>query len=176
MHIPLGNSLFQIQNFIVIGPPERKLRTCILQLRQKETALKECQFRRRKLEIDKQEKLEKLKTASGYSKKRLEIALERIEFHMENERELIADCLVEIQTYKTIMKDLPEITRQQFEDAEYDYWKERLLKDAQHEFISMGTVTKGTIDALEQMGIFVKRNKENQITYEERQLLKEGGN
>lgn len=165
MEIPLGNSIFQIQNFIATGPPERKLRACILQLRQKEIALKECIFHRRRFEIDIAEIKEKLLTTIGYDKERLQIDLEEKEFGLSNEIDLIADCIVEIATYRKIIEDLPKVTRSDFENAEYSYWKERLLRDAKHEITSSGSISKGTIDALEQMGIEVGRNESNQIVY-----------
>lgn len=165
MDIPLGNSIFQIQNFIATGPPERKLRTCILQLRQKEAALKECVFHRKRFDIDIAEIKEKLLTAAGYDKDRLQLDLEQKEFGLNSELELIADCVVEIAVYRKIIEDLPKTNRIDFENAEYEYWKERLLKDAKHEITSGGSVSKGTIDALEQMGIEVGRNERNQIAY-----------
>ena len=165
MEIPLGNSMFQIQNFIATGPPERRLRACILQLRQKEAALKECVFHRRRFDIDISDLKEKLLTATGYAKDRLQLELEEKEFGLNSELELIADCVVEIATYRKIMEGLPKTNRVDFENAEYEYWKERLLKDAKHEITSSGSVSKGTIDALEQMGIEVGRNEKNQIAY-----------
>jgi len=165
MEIPLGNSVFQIQNFIAVGPPERKLRACILQLRQKETALKECTFRRRRLEIDIAELKENILITTGYERERLQINLEEKEFGLHSELELISDCVVEIAVYRKIIEGLPKVNRVDFENAEYEYWKERLLKDAKHEITSCGSVSKGTIDALDQMGIDVGRNENNQIAY-----------
>lgn len=166
MEIPLGNSIFQIQNFIVTGTPERKLRTCLLQLRQKETALKECVFRRRRYEIELKELNDKLLTSSGYERDKLQIDIEEFNFKLDSEIELINDCVVEIAVYRRLMEDLPEATRLDFENAEYEYWKERLLNDARHEITSIGSVSKGTIESLEQVGIRVGRDQKNQIAYE----------
>jgi len=166
VEIPLGNSIFQIQNFIVTGTPERKLRTCLLQLKQKETALKECSFRRRRYEIDLIELNEKAFKATGYEKERLDIELEEIQFRLDGEIELINDCVVEIAVYRRIMEDLPKATRLDFENAEYEYWKERLLADARHEITAGGSVSKGTIESLEHMGIKVGRDTSGQIAYE----------
>lgn len=169
MNIPLGNSVFQIQNFVVTGTPERKLRTCILQLRQKEAILKECSFNRRRYEIDIAEIKENILTETGYNKERLQIDLEEKEFKLENELYLINDCIIEITVYRKIIESLPKIDRIGFENAEYSYWKERLLKDARHEIMSHGAISKSTIDSLEQIGISVGKNTEGQIAYEERQ-------
>ncbi len=166
-NVPLGDSSFQIQNFIAVGTPERKYRTCFLQLRKKQQALKECEFRRKRKTIDIEEIEKKLKTAKGFQKRRLEIDLEEAEYGLESEIELIEDCIFEIKLYERILEDLPQVTRKDFEEAEYDYWKDRLLRDAKHEFASIGTVSKGTIDALEQVGINVNRNDKGQIIFNE---------
>ena len=52
INIPFGNSEYQIKTFTENLTPERKYRFCLLQIDQKERALKECQFRRKKIEID----------------------------------------------------------------------------------------------------------------------------
>lgn len=166
MEIPLGNSIFQIQNFIVTGTPERKLRTCLLQLRQKETALKECVFRRRRYEIELKELNEKLLKATSYEAAKVQIDIEELNYKLDSEIELINDCVIEIAVYRRLMEDLPNATRLDFENAEYEYWKERLLTDARHEMTSAGTVSKGTIESLENMGIRVGRDANNQIAYE----------
>jgi len=167
MEIPLGNSIFQIQNFIVTGTPERKLRTCLLQLKQKETALKECLFRRRRYEIDLRELNEKLAMIStNYERDRLQIDIEELNFKLDSEIELINDCVVEIAVYRRLMEDLPKATRLDFENAEYEYWKERLINDAKHEVTATGSVSKGTIESLEQIGIRIGRDQNNQIAYE----------
>jgi len=166
VEIPLGNSIFQIQNFIVTGTSERKLRTCLLQLRQKETALKECVFRRRRYEIDLKELNEKLLVATGYERERLQIDVEELNFKLDSEIELINDCVIEIAVYRRLMEDLPKATRLDFENAEYEYWKERLLNDARREMTSTGSVSKGTIESLENMGIRVGRDTNNQLACE----------
>ena len=166
MEIPLGNSIFQIQNFIVTGTPERKLRTCLLQLRQKETALKECVFRRRRYEIELKELNDKFLISVGHEKDKLQIDIEELNFKLDSEIELINDCVVEIAVYRRLMEDLPKATRSDFENAEYEYWKERLLNDARHEMTSTGSVSKGTIESLENMGIRVGRDLKGQIAYE----------
>lgn len=166
-NVPLGDSSFQIQNFIAVGTPERKFRTCSLQLRKKQQALKECEFRRKRKLIDIEEIELKLKKAKGFEKRRLEIDLEEAQYGLESEVELIEDCIFEIKLYERILEDLPQVTRKDFEEAEYDYWKERLLRDAKHELASLGTVSKGTIDALEQIGIVVNRDNVGKLMFNE---------
>ena len=166
--VPLGDSVFQIEKFIAVGTPERKYRACVLQLRTKERALKECEFRRRKLEIDREEKVEKLCSLkeNSYERRRLEIEVEEIDYNTSLENDLIEDCAVEIATYRKILEGLPEFTRDDFEASEKQYWLQRLLGDANKEMVSIGTVSKGTLDALENLGVKGER-KDNRIVFVE---------
>jgi len=165
-NVPFGNSVFQIQHFTDgKETPQRRYRHCLLQLNQKARALKECEFRRKRLEIDFEEITEKLKTSTNYETKRLEVDLEEKEYCLEIEVKLIEDCLIEIAAYKKILSGLPEYSREEFERAEQEYWEKRLLGDAQREVISVGHVTIQTIQSLEDIGISVGRNEKGQIAY-----------
>ncbi|MBN2040746.1 MAG: hypothetical protein JW864_11935 [Spirochaetes bacterium] len=161
--VPFGNSLFQIQNFIANqDTPERSYRHVLLQLDAKSKAMKECSFRRRRKEIEIKETEEKLKTAEGYTKERLEIDLEEAQYQMDAEIKLIEDAVIEIAAYEKILEKLGDFTREEFEQAERGYWEVRLLKNAQKEIATRGTVDIGTMIALEQIGIKVQRGADGQ--------------
>ena len=167
-NVPFGNSVFQNQNFTAGQEiSERRYRHLLLQVNQKLNALKECEFRRKRLEIDIKELDDKFKTAGQFEKERFDIDIEEKTYCLENEIKLIEDCLIEIEIFKRELDTLPKFTREQFEIAEYGYWKQRLLGDAQREVISMGTVGVGTIASLENIGIKVGRNEQGQVAYEE---------
>jgi len=151
-NVPFGNSQFQINNFIGNDiTPERTYRNVMLQLNQKLNALQECSFRRRRKELDIKNIKDKLK--SDPENPRLLIDLEENTYHLENEIKLIEDAEIEIQTYLKILDSLPEITREQFENSEKTYWQCRLIRDAQREIQSMGRIDRGTLQALEQIGL-----------------------
>jgi hypothetical protein len=172
MNIPYGDSLFQIENFIVVGPDGRKIRTCQLQLRKKLQAIEECKLRRRRLDIDKREKEEKLQTAEGYEKERLQIDLDEIQYKLESEIELIEDCVIEARYYQGIIYSLPKMTREEFEAEEKGYWTGRLLNDARREISTSGRVEKGTLESIEKIGLKLGRDeKNNLIVMEERNDL-----
>lgn len=168
-NIPFGNSIFQIVNFTAgKETPERRYRHCLLQLNQKHRAMKECEFRRRRLNIDIAEINEQIKEATSFEKQRLEIDLEEKEYNMAAEIKLIEDCVIEIKAYEQILKTLPQFTREEFEQAEQEYWEKRLLEDARREMISTGSVSVQTIESLEDIGLQIGRNEKGQITYNRR--------
>jgi len=167
--IPFGNSMFQITNFTAgQETPERRYRHCSLQLHQKKKALKECEFRRRKTEIDLEEIKEKIDNNkhiySRYEKMRKEIDIEEKEYQLYNDIKMIKDCLFEVKVYEKILKGLPVFTREEFEASEYIYWEKRLINDARKEIISTGTVSADVISSLENIGVNINRNEEGQLT------------
>lgn len=151
--VPFGSSAFQIQHFVANQEtPERTYRNVLLQLDSKRKAMKECYFRRKRKEIDIREINEQLSTAEGYDKERLLINLEEAEYQQEQEIKLIEDCVIEIKIYESILSELPNFSREEFEKSERDYWKKRLVSMAEKELLSTGTVGVGTLDSLEKIG------------------------
>lgn len=169
-NVPFGNSQFQIVNFIANqDSPERAYRNILLQLSQKLNAMHECSFKRRERELDIKEIDFKLETAEGIARERLLLDREKAEFYLDNEIKLINDCAIEIATYEKLLSNLPDFSREDFEKSESEYWKTRLIKDAQLDIKSVGTITKGTMQALDQIGIEVKRNDKGGFMTIERQ-------
>lgn len=165
--VPFGNSVYQITHFSKKETPERYYRHLLLQLSQKLKALKECEFRRRRINIDLAEISEKLSSATGFEKERLLIDQEEKEYQLESEKKLIEDALVEIATFEKALSVLPVFTREQFERAEHGYWRQRLLNDAKREFLATGTISVGTLSSLEATGLRIGKNEKGQITYTE---------
>lgn len=152
-NVPFGNSQFQIKNFIANEyTPERAYRKVLLQLDKKMKTMQECSFRRRRHEIDIAEIKEKLKTAENFEAERLKIDLEEKEYYLNEEIKLIEDCAIEIKTYEAILKELPETTRENFERSEFEYWKQRLISDANCEFKANGFIQANTLDSLNKIG------------------------
>ena len=166
--IPFGNSVYQIKTFMAEKTPERQYRNAALQLRQKYIAMKECEFRRKRFEIDIAEIQEKLLSKTNtFETQRLRVDLEEKQFLLDNEIKLIKDCLIEIVVYRQILKTLPKFNREDFEKAEPKYWKNRLISDAEREVVGTGTVGPGTLKSLEQVGVVMGRNEKGQIAYQE---------
>ena len=166
--IPFGYSVYQIKTLMAKETPERQYRNAALQLRQKIIAMKDCEWRRKRFEIDIAEIQEKLLSKTDtFEGQRLQVDLEEKQFLLGNEIKLIKDCLIEIAVYREILKTLPKFSRQDFEKAEPVYWKNRFLADAKREVIGTGTIGAGTIKGLEQVGIMVGKNKKGQIVCQE---------
>ena len=163
--VPFGNSAYQATHFNEKETPERKYRHCLLQVDRKIKALKECEFRRRRIDIDVLEIKEKLTSATGFEKDKLLIDLEEKEYNLESEIKLIEDAAIELCIYEKLLTDLPKFTREQFELSESEYWKQKLLNDARLEQLSTGTVSVGTLASLEATGLKFGRNEQGALAY-----------
>lgn len=155
-NVPFGQSQFQIVNFGCGHETEtRNYRHALLQLDAKIKAMKECEFRRARKEIDKEEKTEKLNNVniSDYEKRRLEIDIQEIDFYLNEENKLIKDCVIEIMTYINVLDSLPDFSREDFEKQEKIYWQRRMMMDAQAQIECANTVDKETLKMLEKTGI-----------------------
>lgn len=151
--VPFGNSHFQNVTFLAQETPERQYRNVLLQMNQKLDALQKCQFNRRRAEIDIQEIEEKLSTATGHAKRRLEIDLEEKKWELSNEIKYIEDAIIEVNSFYQVFKGLPKITREQFEATEKDYWTKRLVKDAQLSIAASGAMDTGVAESIRLLGM-----------------------
>lgn len=157
--IPFGDSCFQIAHFI--GKDfsiERSKRKILLQLDAKVMALSNYKFSQARREIDIREKKEKIENSQNqYEKDRLMIDLEELEFYKEREDKLVRDCCLEVSTYLSLLQKMPKFNRKQFEESEKKYWEQRLVNDSHLELMQSGTVSKGTLEALQKIGLMIKR-------------------
>ena len=166
-NVPFGNSVFQIEHFSRgAETPTRTYRNCLLQLHQKYKALKECEFRRKRLEIDIDEIKAKSAITTEFEQRRLEIDVEEKQFNLDEEIKLIEDCIVEIKTYENILNQLPDFSRTDFEKAEGVYWEKKLLNDARLQIMSLGYIAQDTQQSLKQIGINVERSEQGQIVFQ----------
>ena len=152
--VPFGNS--QFQNVFMSACQEtkaRKYRHVLLQINQKLLALKESEFklRRTKIEISKIE--EDLNKAEGFTKELLQIDLEEKKWAMSGAQKLINDALIELNTFNSIRESLPAYSREEFEAEEKEYWKARLVGEAQLSLLSTGHIDLGHMQALKQIGL-----------------------
>jgi len=165
--IPFGNSYFQNVTFHTKETKERQYRHCLLQIDAKLTALQESYFRRKEIELDIEEleaEINHVDVIKGSIKeRRIQIEIDRKKYQLDKELKLIKDAEIEVMTHYNFVKEMPIITREQFESSEKLYWNERLTGDADIENLLIGTVEKGTALSLKQMGIDVYRDEFNRI-------------
>lgn len=176
-NVPFGNSRFQIDHFTDgQETPERRYRHVLLQLRQKISALKTCEFGRRRLNTDIEEIQEKLKAVVGkHQIARLEVDLDEKQWQLREQGTLIKDAMVEVDGYVAMLANLPKPSRKQFEAAEPGHWRKRLVVDAKNQMVATGHVDPGTLKALGQVGMKMAITADKQICFvEDRKKLEEG--
>lgn len=148
-------SRFQLEKFVigVHGHEARQYRAVLLEINQKTIALKKAQIRRKRIksEIDRlSEEFDKEK--DQYKKVAIECDIEDKALDLETEEKLILDAATEFKDMYSIFKQLPKFTAEQFETCEIEYWKHRLIKDAQLQVLERGAIESGTAKSLHQIG------------------------
>lgn len=149
--IPFGNSAFQVKQMVLDElSPQRKYRKVLLQMKEKYMALKKAEFRYRRLEIE----LDDLR--SQKQTPLIEIDIEEKLFDLDMEKSLVDDAIAELNLYyaiyKGLRKELGEVTRDQFEASEPEYWRERAVKQAELDILATGRISQGNADLLLQAG------------------------
>ena len=166
--IPFGSSIFQSENFFRKEGVERGYRHALLQIDKWLFGLQESYFRRQEIELEIEnaeselEKSRKWYRRIFYSKHKLklkELDVVRKKFRLDHETKVIKDAEIELQTYYGMIKDMPVITRQEFEQAEGKYWIDRLTNDAKNEYLITGAAEKGTMQSLNQIGVNFYRDQ-----------------
>lgn len=151
--IPFSNTKFQIDNFIVNQSitPERAYRTIGLQLITLIHNLEDMTLAMERTKIDIEEKEESLsKTADGsFEHRRLQIDMIALQRSVSRQEKNIHDTLSQIQIYHNYFDNMPKLTREQFEQAEEQYFAKNLhnqalgITGALESLISMGyTINK----------------------------------
>lgn len=145
--IPFGNSQFQIDNFVINSQhtPERMYRATCLSSSAKIRALREAVYSRKKEDIDIAEIDEKLKSATGFDKQRLELDKQQKLENREYTNKLVEDALYELSRLYNTFKNLPKFTRTEFEQGEQKHFEIRLKKAV------LGI--QGARESLDNMGI-----------------------
>lgn len=151
------------------GDP-RWARKCIMQMRKARKELEHCKKNRRLTEINIEDKLDEIqnllieqntldKDSYAYRDKqrqleKLEAEKSCLEFDLDYEVTLIEDAFLKLRDWTEEYKKIPPIkSREEFEKAEFAYWRNRLLFEAKLQVIETGKVARGHMEALVQTGI-----------------------
>ncbi len=155
-NVPFDMSGFQIETMVLDGDePERKYQKTLLQINNCITNLIEARFRIEELNIDTEElkfKFDSSETTS-FDKRRHAVQIERNEWSKKAQVKLLKECGEQLAMYETILASLPKPTRSQFEAAEPEYWKTRIIKDSIREVKAVGRIQTGTQASLERLGV-----------------------
>lgn len=130
--IPFENSQFQTEHFVINAAltPERAYRAIGLRMHNRLRALREAQFSRMRedVDIDEARSVIKNEKSTGFERRRAEITIQEKLANRPFTDKLINDALAELNVLYAHFQRLPRFTRQQFEDAEKDYFKESLTR------------------------------------------------
>jgi hypothetical protein len=155
--IPFGNSIFQNDNLGNTETPEHLYRWTLLQIEKQRDALQNAKYIRDNAKIDLMEIEEKILKTNGYEQSRLKTEKDKIEYNLFKQEKFIYDAEIEIMTHYYRIKNLPIITRKQYELSEKNSWEQKFIEEAKSEIKSVGHIEKGTIQALNKIGIDIKK-------------------
>jgi len=125
LQIPFGNSKYQIDGIVAESQtPERAYRNLLLNFEQRFLDLKRASINRRKQE-NKIKQLQKQVTIESDTLKQeaLLLEIEEIATGFEYENKLAADCIEELKYMQSMIEQLPEYSREDFEAAEKRYFE-----------------------------------------------------
>lgn len=151
-----GQSKFQTHSFIVkkhnSGP--REYRQLLLELNDKYTALKITQIETRKTKAKLAILSEKIEKESDKNRKIiLECNSDKLMLELSNQEKLVSDAIDQCNYLYSEIEKMPAYTNEDFEKAEEDYWKKRLILDAELSVMSSGRIDVGTAQSLVALGV-----------------------
>lgn len=129
MDIPMGNSKFQTDNFVISAAitPERAWRQVGLQLQTAVQNVHILGLNKRKAEIKRAQLEEKLADPNldKWERKLLELDLEQFDFNAASHDKAMADALADCNNLLQWYNKFPKYTREQFEEGEFTHFLER---------------------------------------------------
>ena len=150
-------SPYQIEKFVVgqHATIEMQYFQCVLELQIKYNNIRRAIINRKIL----QEDIEKLKAKGKHLKAELK------EIDIEEQDAAMIGALREFQTLYNIWKSFPvKFTREQLDANQEQYWHKRLITDANNEIMAQGRIGKGLLEVLQQIGLTVVSEQNQQLT------------
>ncbi|MGH7241571.1 MAG: hypothetical protein ACREGB_04710 [Candidatus Saccharimonadales bacterium] len=149
-------SQLQLERFVVgkHSSPGREYRQVLLELTQKLGTLKRSKICRTRTQAEIALLQGKLGvTKNEHRKVILQCDIDEKQIALDYEEKLIADAITECNILYAMFKKYPKLTAAEFEAGELEYWKQRLVLDAQLSIAATGTIDPGTAHALIDVGI-----------------------
>lgn len=94
----------------------------------------------------------------------------RQELQVESMQLSINGLYGEFHALYRLYKAMPKLSREQIEEGQEFYWKQRLLKQAQYDVLSTNRVKQGNLEGLRQVGILVRLDEKGQVSFLEQPL------
>lgn len=154
--IPFGQSEFQNIHLQITQENEpRTYRQILLEMSDKFKALKECQFRRRRMEVKKLwlERLHTLLVIVPSLRTLVKVSLDDTRFKIIMENKLLEDAMYDFTMYKGLYDKMKKMTREDYNKEEHAYWQRRAIRQAEEDIIAIGTISVGNIQFLKKMGL-----------------------
>lgn len=130
--IPFGNSGFQTEMFVIAAQitPERMYRQLGLEMHSRLMNLKENQFNqmKRQVELDKLKQKLNDQNIDIFERKLTEIQIAEIESYVFWDMKLINDQIVQLNILYKHFKEMPKLTREQFENGEQIHFEQKLRR------------------------------------------------
>lgn len=145
-------SPYQIEKFVIgqHATIEMQYFQCVLEMQIKYNNIRRSIIRRQIIEDDIQKLEEK-----GDKKSLLNAELKRID--LEEMDGAMLGAIREFETFKRLWDKFPiKYTREQLDFNQNEYWHRRLISEANLELQSHGTIGKGMLEALSQIGYLSK--------------------
>lgn len=172
-----GMSSFQVRAFVLgknkVGSGDaRNYRQVLLELSQKLDGLKRYRINLDRINI-KIEMLNKRieKEKNEHKKRLLECDLQDKFLDLESAEKLVKDAIKTCNEMYFYFKQLPSFTEEQFEQAEEQYWIERISNEAQLSVVSTGSIDLGTAQSLQQLGFDPLKTKLEIDQFNKNQIL-----
>jgi len=140
---------FELEKFVVgeKDTEQQAYAQCVLELQIKYNNIRRGILNRKKLEIQ----VEKLKEKNDEISD-IKADLKRID--IEEQDYAMLGAIREFEALKRIFESFPKkYTRQELNDAQPEYWKKRLTRQANLDLLAKGRVGVGNLDALRQIGL-----------------------
>jgi hypothetical protein len=137
-----SRSDYQLKHFVVQdhATPERRYLQAVIEMQAKVSNLRRAAISRRKL-------LKRIETETDPDDRELlEIELEELDLSVKG-------AVREFNTLYAIYKSMPKYKAEHIQEAEQEYWEDRLTRQATLDVIATGRIGVGNLNALRQAGM-----------------------
>lgn len=151
-----GQSFYQTGNFVINKHQStgRSYRQVLMEINSRVTALKKAEVSVKRINAEISKLNKKASSCADVDEKTIiQCDIEDKQIDLMNQQKLVSDSIAECNYLYEIFKQMPKMSHEDFEKQEGEYWKNRLLLDAELSVLSSGKIDTGTAAALVQIGV-----------------------